>query len=176
MAFSNIQIHTEHLPRIGEISWKPLKSDYRLVSLIGEAIFWLILFSLATFILFLKSDEISRGMSLSILLVIVTLSILRLLTVFFAFRHKGFAIREQDVLYKKGLFWKTQTSIPFNRVQHCEVKQGPIERMFDLAQLIVYTAGGSTSDLRVPGLEPTEANSIKHFILDKSGSSVEEEE
>lgn len=77
-------------------------------------------------------------------------------------------MREKDIIYTKGLLWQTRTSIPFNRIQHAEVKQGPIERMFSLHSLKVFTAGGDSSDLVIPGLEEENASRIKEYIMGKT--------
>ena len=90
------------------------------------------------------------------------------------FPYKGYAIRQRDIIYKKGWLWKSVTTVPFNRVQHCDIKQGLIERQFNLSSLNVYTAGGQNSDLTIPGLEFEMAEKYKAFIL-KTISSDEEE-
>jgi membrane protein YdbS with pleckstrin-like domain len=45
----------------------------------------------------------------------------------------GYAIREKDITYQSGWLWKSMTTIPFNRVQHCDIRQGLIDRQFGLA-------------------------------------------
>ena len=77
-------------------------------------------------------------------------------------------MREKDIMYTKGLLWATRTSIPFNRIQHVEIKQGPFERIFKLNSLKVFTAGGQTGDLVIPGLNEENALQIKEFILGKA--------
>ncbi|MBC8883129.1 hypothetical protein H9X57_06160 [Flavobacterium piscinae] len=39
--------------------------------------------------------------------------------------------------------------------------------MYQLTELQVYTAGGSSSDLHIPGLPKEEAERIKSFLLNK---------
>lgn len=98
----------------------------------------------------------------------LTLLLLRVWILFRGFRRKKYALRERDVTYQRGLITFAVTSIPFNRVQHAEVNQGFIDRMFELAKLSIYTAGGSSSDLVIPGLNPDEAQRLKDFILKQS--------
>ncbi|MGB4960930.1 MAG: PH domain-containing protein, partial [Saprospiraceae bacterium] len=88
--------------------------------------------------------------------------------------YQGYALRERDILFKSGVFFRSVIVIPFNRVQHCEIEQGPINRFFDLAVLSLYTAGGSSSDLKIPGLTMRMANNLKSFITDKV--AIDEEE
>ena len=105
---------------------------------------------------------------------LVALIIFSFVTTIFGFKRKKYALREKDIIYQAGLFWRNYTVLPFSRIQHVEVHQGPIERIFDLGKLKVYTAGGSSSDLAISGLAMDTAQSIKHFILNKSNSDEEE--
>jgi hypothetical protein len=95
-----------------------------------------------------------------------TLSIVaRMLWLQRGFARMQYALRNRDITYRRGLFSRSITSVPFNRVQHCEVNQGVVERTLDLASLKVYTAGGSSSDLSIPGLRLTRASQLKDFVL-----------
>lgn len=84
------------------------------------------------------------------------------------FHNKAYALREKDIVYRSGWLWKQTTTAPFNRVQHVSIDQGPIERQFDLAKLKIYTAGGKTSDMSIPGLAPETANQLKEYIVKKT--------
>ena len=99
---------------------------------------------------------------------IICLFLLILFISALGFRHKAYALREHDVLYKRGLIFRKTIALPFNRVQHSEINQGPIERNFNLAALEIFTAGGSQSDLTIPGLLNEDAQSIKAFIMEKA--------
>lgn len=81
------------------------------------------------------------------------------------YRLTGYLVRNEDVLYRTGALWRTQTAVPVNRIQHVEITQGPIERMLGLARLIIYTAGGSGSDLAIPGLPAAEAERLRERVL-----------
>src|SRR5690606_7570665 len=84
------------------------------------------------------------------------------------YRRRSYALREKDLTYKKGWLFSATTTVPFNRIQHTEVSQGPLERRFELCTLNIYTAGGSTSDLSIPGLNEDEAQQLRDFISKKA--------
>ena len=86
---------------------------------------------------------------------------------------KAYAVRERDILYKSGVFWRTVTAIPFNRIQHVEKSSTPLDRKFHLATLQLFTAGGSGGDLKIHGLSEKTAEKLRTFILKKVGSSIE---
>ncbi len=86
-----------------------------------------------------------------------------------------YAMRMKDMYFEKGWFYNMKVVVPFNRIQHATVVETFMDKTFGIAQLKIYTAGGGSSDLILPGLTPTEANSIRDFIL-KKGESIDEEE
>lgn len=166
-SFENIQIDVESLPKQEDLHFAPLERSYLNVSLITLFLFWAAIFSIAY--VGPRFAEIDLPVFISRLrpFVLIPLAITTLLLAFFGFRKKGYALREKDILYKSGLIWKSITTIPFSRIQHCEVKEGPIERLFGLSSLHIYTAGGSSSDIDIPGLHPQGAQDIKQFVLQK---------
>jgi membrane protein YdbS with pleckstrin-like domain len=101
--------------------------------------------------------------------VFVVLFVWRLVIVHLAFPKKGYLLREHDVSYRSGLLFYKLTTIPFNRIQHVEVSQNMIEKSFGLASVKVFTAGGSVSDLSIPGLLPDQAHQIESYLLSKVG-------
>jgi membrane protein YdbS with pleckstrin-like domain len=95
-----------------------------------------------------------------------------MLGIHIGYRKRSYALRELDLTYRKGWLFYSITTIPFNRIQHTDVSQGPIERQFALCTLSIYTAGGSTSDLSIPGLEQDEAQQLRDFIAKKAATYV----
>lgn len=97
----------------------------------------------------------------------VVLVLLILLTLWAPRRYRltGYLVRGDDIQYRTGALWRRQTAVPVNRIQHVEITQGPIERMLGLARLIIYTAGGSGSDLAVPGLPAGTAEHLREQVL-----------
>ena len=80
------------------------------------------------------------------------------------FRRKKFKIAEKNISYQEGILYQKETLVPFARIQHIEIDEGPIERFFNIATLSIYTAGDSGRDLKISGLELMKAQEIKSFI------------
>jgi membrane protein YdbS with pleckstrin-like domain len=83
------------------------------------------------------------------------------------FKKKGFAFREHDVLYQYGVIATDTIIIPYNRVQHVSLHEGWLSRYFGLAKIEVFTAGGSSSDIKIPGIEKEQAEKIKQLLMGK---------
>jgi len=166
MEFLNAQQTIDQLPSIEEVQFIGLPKAHLRAGLISYSIFFLIIAAIISLV-YLLSNELHLEIYIGILLLIGVVTITVLVLTALGFKHKAYALRDQDILYKSGLIWRDTTIVPFNRIQHVEIGEGPIERMFGLASLRVFTAGGSKSDLVVPGLNKPDAQTIKGFLAEK---------
>ena len=74
---------------------------------------------------------------------------------------RGYVVRDKDILFRKGVVWRSVTAVPFNRIQHVETSNTPLDRKFDLATLQLFTAGGSSGDLKIDGLAARVAEQLR---------------
>ena len=80
------------------------------------------------------------------------------------YRSWGYRVEEDELHIQHGIWTRVRTIVPFGRVQHIDVAQGPIERQFGVARLILHTAGTRSSAVGLPGLESAEAERIRDVI------------
>ncbi|MBC7524757.1 MAG: PH domain-containing protein [Flavobacterium sp.] len=163
--FTNEIIDTKQLPRHEEVQLTPLQPQFWFVTLINLSIFFLILAIVSTVMCF-KSDEISVYRLYFILgyflILVIAIFLNRI-----SFNKKGFAFRNHDVIFRSGIISTNTMIIPYNRVQHVALQEGFISRYFGLAKVSIYTAGGSSSDLEIPGILKEEAENIKQLLMGK---------
>ena len=79
------------------------------------------------------------------------------------YRRWGYALRERDLWIRQGVIWVKVSVIPYARLQFVDTKQGPLDRMFGLAQLVVHTAALGTSG-QLPGLDVPTAESLRERL------------
>jgi len=174
--FSNPEIELDSLPASLPIMFLRLAPSYLKVALYGTSIFFLLMAAGLVAIFYLSEiveyPWLLYGLPLAWLILLIYALVLNVLN----FKIQGYALRLNDVVYRRGVLFRKITTIPFNRVQHCEIKQGPIERLFNLKTLEVYTAGGATSDLKIPGLPDDRAQELKDFIITQGSHSNDESE
>lgn len=77
----------------------------------------------------------------------------------------GYRSSDEELLIRRGVLFRSVTAIPVERIQHVDVRQGPIEQWFDLARVHVYTASGLGSDGVVPGLVRADAESLRDRLV-----------
>ena len=173
MIFENPQIDASQLPSVSSVDYRKLSPAFKLTEYIGTAILFTFLLIGAT-IFFFSVPSGFGGIRYAIYVVWILMFSLSMFMVSKRYEKAGYALREKDVVYKHGVWWQTVTTIPFNRMQHCEISQGPIQNAFGLATLRVFTAGGTSSDLSIDGLAHEEAKRIKDFITGKISGQSEE--
>ena len=167
--FDNPQVDLLDLPEVDQLNFHALEPAYLKVSYISITIFFLFLLIPMGWVYF--GSDIILELPYLILILLVGWLILFLFSLWLArknYRIKAYALRDHDIIYKSGVVFFKLTTVPFNRVQHCEIKQGPIQRWFGLNTLQIFTAGGATSDLVIDGLNPERAKRLKEFIINKT--------
>jgi membrane protein YdbS with pleckstrin-like domain len=86
-----------------------------------------------------------------------------------SWRHFRYGVREDDLLVESGVLFRHAVSIPLDRIQHVDTRQGPIERLFGLSRLVVYTAAGMSADGSIPGLEEEQADALRDALVRRRG-------
>ena len=173
LEFSNDQIDIARLPKVEHLDMVGLDKRYltaeiiALSTLFGELI-------LVASIVFVVADDRPPLVSWLVWAGIFIAIACSFTLLVLGFRKKKYALRENDIVYQSGLLWRNYTVLPFDRIQHVEVQQGPIDRLFELGKLKIYTAGGSSSDMSIAGLPFTRANRMRHFILKRTDFDEEE--
>jgi len=155
------------LPEITKVEFQHIHKNYLKVILINT---FLVFIPLLIGLIFFTNRNLSESFTEYITLVYALFFVVFILIFFFlilGFSRRKYALRDLDISYKSGVIVKTMTTVPFSRIQHIEIDEGPISRYFGLASLSVYTAGDSSDDLEIKGIEKEEALRIKEFISSK---------
>ena len=89
-----------------------------------------------------------------------------------AYGHTSYKVDAQGIEIRRGVFWRTITSIPRSRVQHTDVSQGPLQRTHELGTLVVYTAGTDHARVDLPGLAHARALLVREHLLPKGDADA----
>lgn len=84
------------------------------------------------------------------------------------YRRWRFALQERDLMLSKGALWLVVTLIPFDRIQYVESRRGPIDNLFGLTGVLVYTAAGRAG--HIPGLIAAEAEELREELSKVAGT------
>jgi len=69
----------------------------------------------------------------------------------------------------RGVMFRSESVVPYTRVQHVDTEQGPLERLLGLARVTVHTASGTSSSLTIPGLLPEDAEALRERLAVLAG-------
>ena len=165
--FTNAILLPDNLPEIVPEDFNHLDRRYLKIIFIRIAVFALVLAAgLISLIVF--AEEKPPGLILAALITVIAVLIIYITVIsVLGFPKKGYLLRERDISYKTGLIYYKQISVTFNRIQHVEVSQGILGKLFHLSSVKIYTAGGNASDLSIPGLNISDAKKLKAFVSEK---------
>ncbi len=76
----------------------------------------------------------------------------------------GWALEEDELHVAHGVWTMVHTVVPLARVQHIDVAQGPLERAFGLARLVLHTAGTAHATVTLPGVTRETAEGLRDTI------------
>jgi membrane protein YdbS with pleckstrin-like domain len=85
------------------------------------------------------------------------------------YRHWRYQVADDALELRHGVVRRVHSAIPYFRVQHIDVTQGPVERAVGLARLVVHTASAGT-DATIPGIAAGDAEGLRRLILARAGS------
>lgn len=85
----------------------------------------------------------------------------------------GWALLDDMLLVRRGVLFRAVTAIPIGRVQHVDVRQGPLEQWMSLCRLHVHTASGLGADGVIPGLDLAVAGGLRDRLV-AAGARVED--
>jgi membrane protein YdbS with pleckstrin-like domain len=85
------------------------------------------------------------------------------------FERWGYALSAAELRIQRGVLVRRVTAIPSHRIQHVDTHQGPLEQLFGLASVHIYTASGMGADGVIPGLERAEAERLKDELIAVGG-------
>lgn len=80
------------------------------------------------------------------------------------YNARGYQISADRLRVVRGLMFRSDTVVPFGRVQHIDVAQGPLERFFGIATLTLHTAGNHNASVSLPGLGEELARAMRENI------------
>ena len=75
-------------------------------------------------------------------------------------RAVGYAERDDDLLVRHGILVRNLVVVPYGRMQYVDVRSGPVDRWFGIANVQLHTASPGT-DAHIPGLPAEEAARLR---------------
>ncbi|WP_310991175.1 PH domain-containing protein [Aequorivita marina] len=162
--FTNNSIDIGLLPQFEEVGFQPISKNYLIkVNLQNFLLLCITMIGWGVFTYF----EISNTLSIILFILIVLFFVFQFWNTFKQQKNYGFALREKDILFRRGYLVNKTTVVPFNRIQHASIFSDVLDKYLKIATLKIFTAGGSGSDIIIPGLTPDLALRLKEALATK---------
>ena len=168
--FSNLQVDVSSLPRYEEVELHRLSPKFLLKQHLKTTIS-LFIFLGAAIVAYTFLVNF-RGYLLFLILLLFLIFGWSYFNNYQLMKRNGYALRQRDIIFRRGFLFQKTTVVPFNRIQHVSVERGVIDKALKLATLKIFTAGGSGSDLSIPGLLPGTAFSLKEELSNRMSGHV----
>ena len=161
--FSNLSINLSDIPDFKSIELQGIDPNFKNILVIRYSI-GLILAAI-TLSLSVYYTELPYWVEIVAVFIAIVIFFLIYLEFFKGFPLRKFGVRELDIIFQSGYLVKRETIVPFSRIQHIEISQGLLMRNFKIYSLLIYTAGESSGDLKIAGLDYETAQKIKSKVL-----------
>lgn len=79
-------------------------------------------------------------------------------------RRTGWRLDASGLGLRRDLLWQRDTRVPISRVQHLDVRRGPLQRRMRIATLVVHTAGSRFSAVVLDGLDEADAERLRDTL------------
>lgn len=124
-------------------------------------LFWILLFfAIKDFSKFSKIGE--NYIYLGILVVLLFF----LIRAFLIYKNFLFKIDNNHFILQQGIISKTNTSIPFHRIQNINFKQNLVQQIINVYEVSIETAGSTDTEIAIKALNFEDAKNLKSVILD----------
>jgi len=80
------------------------------------------------------------------------------------YRCLSWRLDTEGLAVRRGALWQRETRVPASRVQHLDLKRGPLQRRRGLSTLVVHTAGSRSNTVALPHLDWVEAERLRDAL------------
>jgi membrane protein YdbS with pleckstrin-like domain len=142
------------------IEWRRVSPKYVLVDFVGNLIFAVIAIvatSIPAFLTGLVWLWAVPGSLAVVFIIALALTPRRV-------RAIGYQLREDDLLFRKGLMFQRFVAVPYGRMQLVDINRGPLDRAVGLSELKFVTAAAATGVV-IPGLPEVDAEELRDRLV-----------
>ena len=150
---------------VADQDWRRVSPKYVWVDLVGTFIFW------AIFVVGVGIPAFVSGVQWLWVLPAV-FGVIAILILAFTprrVRAMGYRMRDDDLLFRRGIMFSRVVAVPYGRMQLVDINRGPVARAFGLAELKLVTAAAATG-VTIPGLAEADAESLRDHLVELAES------
>lgn len=146
-----------------ETQWQSVSSRYQVEALIQTLGGWLVPLAVSSAPLWIRDEALAWASWYPLAVILIALGI----AVGFIprrVRAYGYALRADDLVFRRGIIFQRQVAVPYGRLQLVDVTRGPLSRLLGLSELKLVTAASSTG-VTIPGLPLPAAEELRDHLI-----------
>lgn len=144
--------------------WQRVSPKYAWADLAVNLLFCLAA-AAVTAVLFLTRTTTHVSVAVIVIVALVTAAlIVSALLAFRRVRAIGYILRDDDLLFRRGIMFERIVAVPYGRLQLVDINRGPLLRALGLATLKFVTASAATG-VQLPGLPVEEAEELRDRLV-----------
>ncbi|WP_084820848.1 PH domain-containing protein [Leucobacter sp. Ag1] len=147
----------------GATAWLRVSPKYAWVDLVGNLIPVVIAGGAA----YVIPTYIRTDVPVLVVIALAVVAVAFLVNAILAFRRvraMGYALREDDLVFRRGIMFERVVAVPYGRLQLVDVTRGPLLRALGLANLKFVTAAAATG-IALPGLVDADAEALRDELI-----------
>lgn len=149
------------IPAMTELDWRRVSPRYMVVEAVG-ALLWMLFFAGLTVFLIVVVEAPLLGWIWPACC--AALAFVSIFMSYFRARAIRYALREDDLIVRRGVWFEHTVAVPYGRMQLVDVRRGPIMRLCGLSSVKMITAAATTK-AELPGLPVAEAESMRDHLV-----------
>lgn len=163
--FSEPASNDEIAPRPAQAvpEWQRVSPKYAVADLVLN-----LLTSFVPLIILLVAWVVSQGdlspWLVAGLIAAVAIFVVNSLLAFRRVKAIGYVLRQDDLLFRRGIMFERIIAVPYGRLQLVDVNRGPLLRALGLSTLKFVTASAATG-VQLPGLRAEDAETLRDQLV-----------
>jgi uncharacterized protein len=142
------------------VEWRRVSPKYVVIDLAGAAVVTVLLVIAASIPVLATQLEVLwfvPAIVLVVMLIVLAFIPRRV-------RAIGYQLRDDDLLFRRGLLFQRFVAVPYGRMQLVDITRGPLSRALGLSDLRFVTAA-SSSGVVIPGLLVADAEELRDHLV-----------
>jgi len=163
-------LHQNDYIQLADLPLSNIDPNYpKLLLIFSGAMATIIITTLTALLLIIKPQPLMLTMAIIILTILVAALAIKLIHL--KANKIAYGLFKHEIVLREGLFWVSTTALPYTRLQHVNLSQGPLERKFNLVTLKCFSAGSGMAEIDLPGINADLAEHLRQHLLSQATAS-----
>jgi uncharacterized protein len=150
---------------IPNTEWRRVSPRYVVVDVVGTLVFAIVACAVTSIPALLTGNTFLWTIPASLAVIFVITLALTPRRV----RSIGYQLRDDDLLFRRGLMFQRFVAVPYGRMQLVDINRGPLDRAVGLSELKLVTAAAATGVV-IPGLVASDAEELRDRLVELAES------